>query len=455
MSPILRLMERGPKGIAIGKIRETPLKWDYISCIISTPGGGKVVILHAEIKGYKSLRDVKIDFKPLTVIVGPNAAGKSNLFDALRLLSNIVTSRSLADAFRDHRGDPIEAFDYAESGIEGLLKKEKATFTLEVLVRLDDRVINDTTNLIRMYGESKKITHKHLRYRIKISIIPKTGILRVEDELLEAVVYDEKERKWRRKKRVKPFIEKREGYLILRMERQSRPMKYEVGLPYSLVSQPVYPPHYPHLTAFREELSRWQFYYLDPRVMREESPIKEVHRISSSGEDLAAFYYRLKINNPRQFENIHKSLKMIIPSIDSIDVKLTPEGKLKLEIIENGIKFSAKVVSEGTLRVLGLMAILSPLNPATLVGFEEPENGVHPKRLKLIAEMLINASEHKQIIINTHSPLLPDYIPEEKASLIICTKRLGHTTFSTPVIPGSLWRRSEVMKALNAERGSE
>ncbi|MCS7183708.1 MAG: AAA family ATPase, partial [Thermoanaerobaculum sp.] len=89
------------------------------------------MIMRVFVDGYKSLRNVELELQPLTVIVGPNAAGKSNLFDALRLLSRIVTSRSLAEAFGDHRGDPLEAFDYSERGIAGLLEKEEARFTIE------------------------------------------------------------------------------------------------------------------------------------------------------------------------------------------------------------------------------------------------------------------------------------------------------------------------------------
>ena len=68
------------------------------------------MITRVFIKGYKSLRDIDISLNPLTVIVGPNASGKSNLLDALGLLSRIVTSRTINDAFDKHRGLPLEAF---------------------------------------------------------------------------------------------------------------------------------------------------------------------------------------------------------------------------------------------------------------------------------------------------------------------------------------------------------
>jgi len=79
------------------------------------------MIRRVRIDGYKSLQNIELELSQLTLIIGPNATGKSNLFDALRLLSRIVMSRSLQEAFDEHRGDPIEAFSYSGGGLEALL----------------------------------------------------------------------------------------------------------------------------------------------------------------------------------------------------------------------------------------------------------------------------------------------------------------------------------------------
>lgn len=408
------------------------------------------------VDGYKSLRNVELELQPLTVIIGPNAAGKSNLFDAMRLLSRIVTSRSLADAFIDHRGDPLEAFDYSEGGIVNLLEKEEARFTIEVDVELSKQTIENAERLIQMHripagqsnhkGKPRKVTERFLRYRITVSMSTRTGVLRVIDERLEALT-PTPDGKLRPDERRRPFLERVGERLRLRMEGQARPMEYEIGLTYAIVSQPLHPPHYPHLVAFREEVSRWQFYYFEPRLMREESPIKEVHQISPFGGDLAAFYYTLKHKNPLQFDNLQQAFKSLVPTIESVDAELTPEGKVRLKVRERGVEFSAKVISEGTLRLLGLIAILSPTNPATVVGFEEPENGVHPRRLKLVADMLRNASQHRQVIVNSHSPLLPDYFHD--AYLVQCRKREdGHSEFIPLRDTFGLFRKVKVEEAL-------
>ena len=143
---------------------------------------------------------------------------------------------------------------------------------------------------------------------------------------------------------------------------------------------------------------------------------------------------------------------MLVPTLEDIDAELTPEGKVRLKVREHGVEFSAKVISEGTLRLLGLMAILNPINPATVVGFEEPENGVHPRRLKLIADLLANASKRRQVIVNTHSPLLPEYL--QNAYLVQCRKKEdGHSEFVPRPDAYGMLRRPQVEKAL--EEGEE
>jgi predicted ATPase len=93
------------------------------------------------------------------------------------------------------------------------------------------------------------------------------------------------------------------------------------------------------------------------------------------------------------------------------------------------VEHSEKVVSNSTLRLLALLAILSPQNPASVIGIEEPENGVHSRRLRHIARLLQNASEKRQIIVNTHSALLLDYFDSERIGIVQCFKKDGGTHF--------------------------
>ena len=419
------------------------------------------MIRHVKIQGYKSLRNVDIDLSSLTLILGPNAAGKSNLLDALALLSRMGTEDTLREAFAEHRGMPVEAFYYGDGGIRALLSQKAAQFTIEVDVTLGDDVVQDVEDRIQKMREGlpddqkseskhrRQIIERRLRYTLTVELQTDSGYLRVLDERLVALNKDGSIRKSRN-----AFVEKMEDRLHLRKERQSHPTVHEIGLPYTLISRPLYPPHYPHITVFKEELSRWRFYYLEPKSMREESALKEVLTLGPFGSDLAAFYNTLRANNQPQYRALQKSLNNLIPNLDGFEVERTGEGFLQLQVIEAQVPFSARVISEGTLRILGLLAITNPLSPTTLIGYEEPENGVHPRRLQLIAELLKNATNSgKQLLINTHSPNLPTYFREaEVTSVLLCQKKDRATVFKPLELP--LFFQDDVEDAVGSEQGT-
>jgi predicted ATPase len=411
------------------------------------------MIRRVHVVGYKSLADVTIEFGPLTVIFGPNAAGKSNLFDALGLLGRMATRKTLREAFEDHRGLPIEAFRFGDGGLEGLLKQSAARFTIAADVELSPEVIETVERRIRQMQDGggngaqdksarRRVQESLLRYTLSVEMAPATGFLRVADERLVALNADGTE-----SQRRTPFVEKVEDRLRLRLEGQARPTDHELGLDYTLVSQPLYPPHYPHIAAFKEELSRWHFYYLEPDAMRREVPPGEVLNLRRDGADLAAFFKTLQARSPRQFADLNRSLSLLLPDVEELKLEPTRAGLLQLKIIERGIPFPAHLISEGTLRILGLLAITNPLAQSTVVGYEEPENGVHPRRLKLIAELLDNAAERgMQLLVNTHSPILPGYFDDE--ALVICRRHGRETEFVSFTSAGPLLRAQEIETAL-------
>ena len=149
-------------------------------------------------------------------------------------------------------------------------------------------------------------------------------------------------------------------------------------------------------------------------------------------------YHTLKTQSPQQFQGISDSLPLAILSAESIETERTAEGFIRLIYKDGGIRYSARVISDGTLRALGLFAILAPFNKASTIGLEEPENGVHPRRLSVIARLLENAARrdsHTQIIATTHSPRLPEILQPDYSSLsdrvllAACSRRDNATKF--------------------------
>lgn len=237
------------------------------------------------------------------------------------------------------------------------------------------------------------------------------------------------------------------------MEGQAHPTFYDIGLDHTILSLPFYPPHYPHLTAAKREIESWQFFYFEPRErMRAASPTKEVDHIGMMGEELAAFLHTLKMQDAtrNKFIAIQRAVHTIIPSIDKIDTVVDQKtGEVELLVYENNIPIPSRLVSEGTLRILGLMSITGGNIKPTVVCFEEPENGIHPRRIKLIAEYLKNtADENLQIIVTTHSSLLPDLV--DNKSLYVCRKTGTKSTIQ-PFSGLGLFRKNDIDEGLNYE----
>ncbi len=411
------------------------------------------------IQGYKSLEDVEVSLSQLVVLFGPNGAGKSNLLDALQLLSKLGTSRTLKDAFDPpYRGKPLESFTMGQKGIKGLLEQERLSFSIEADLSLSDAVINAVNRQIQEmrrshggveYRERSKhptyVRERDLRYRIEIEMLPKYGIMQVVDEYL-AALNASGEPTGRRK----PFLEQQGESILLRHEGQGHYTHYKRYLDYSILSMPLYQPHYPHLTAARRELESWLFFYFEPRErMRAANPVKEVRHIGLMGEELAAFLNTMKATDAGQFRGIEKALHALMPDIDGIEAEVNDLGEVELHLKEDGVALPARILSEGTLRMLGLLALTGVAEAPALVGFEEPENGIHPRRIQLIADFLKTQEtlRQTQYIVTTHSPILLDLLSD---SSLFVMNRIDRKTRIEPFSTwGPLGRRDRINQALS------
>lgn len=420
------------------------------------------MLTRVHIKGYKSLSDVEVELSPLTLLFGPNAAGKSNFLDSLQLLSKLVSSRTLKEAFDPpYRGKPLESFAIGEKGLKGLVEQERLVFSIEADLRLSNTVVEAVNRQIREMrrpsgnlgsedtGKSPaRVRERNLRYRVEVEMLPRSGILRMTDEYLAAL-----NSKGKPTGKRKPFVERHGEIIHLRLEGQAHPTYYERYLDHTILSMPHYPPHFPHLVAARRELERWLFFYFEPRErMRAANPIKEVRHIGLMGEELASFLNTLQTFKPQQFRAIEKALHTVMPNVDGIEIDVSDLGEVELRLKESGVAIPARVLSEGTLRMLGLLALTGADEAPSLVGFEEPENGVHPRRIQLIAELLKTHASlgSTQYIVTTHSPILPDLLPDD--SLFAVRRNQRRTRIDPFSTWGPLGRRSDIDQAFDDQQ---
>jgi len=408
------------------------------------------MLTRLSVEGFKSLVQAElVDLPRMIVLFGPNAGGKSNFLEALQCLSRVVTERTIKDALAPPmRGYPVEAFRLPAGGLKELMSSKEASFGLEADI----------------LPEKRKSAGPHLRklrYKVQITAQPGSGTFAVTNEYLAALQL-RKDSPFGR-----PIIE-REGrkFRVRGRGRGGAPIKEDVGQNHTTASVPAFAgSRYPDIESLRAELSAWRTYYLDPRVaMRAACPPSEVTDIGPLGETIAPYLYRLKVEHDRCFQGVRRALRMVIPSVQSLDVDLNRErGELEITVVQDGVHYPTRIISEGTLRVLALCALcVNPWQPA-LIAFEEPENGVHPRRLDLIADMLASVAteDGTQVVVTTHSPRFCDAALKRRQErgdpiALVAVTREGDKTQFRPFDPaGPLFQRQEVLSALTspAENG--
>lgn len=365
-------------------------------------------------------------FAPFTVIAGANASGKSNLFDALKLLSDLSYT-DLKNAFTNQRGEAIELFTQFDNNEYA----REMTFEVEMLV---SREINDS------WGGKATLKYTRLRYRLKIARKNNAeGIdeLYVLEEHLEPIRHQKDQwvknnipkdsiEYWRPKvktgKRSKPYIytESRNDIVTIKLPQDGKPGGKET--PAHAVSRTVLSGiddvNFPHAFAAREEMRNWKFLQLNPDDLR--APAKKQIGLSDiitqTGKNLASALYRLQIKDKYILKEISRKLNNLLPYLIEVKVyddKANNQYIIKL-ISEDGKEFSSRVLSEGTLRLLTLCIFLFDDTHKSLLCYEEPENGIHPFRIQFLTRLLYDLSVDfsdttsplRQILVNTHSPKL-------------------------------------------------
>jgi predicted ATPase len=156
-------------------------------------------------------------------------------------------------------------------------------------------------------------------------------------------------------------------------------------------------------------------------------------------------------------DRVREYLKRFCERFEDVKVRVG-EGLARTFLRESGLSdmLSGFRMSEGTLKFLCLLAVLLHPRPAPLVCIEEPELGLHPDALRLVAEVLVEASEHTQLIVTTHSEALVDALTDRPESVLVCERDFENGTQFKRLAQdeldewlehytlGELWRKGEI-----------
>lgn len=384
------------------------------------------MITYLKITGFKSFHNFEMDFTPLTIVAGTNASGKSNLFDALMLLSTLAETDNIKKAFKDQRGEFLELFtQYGESNYANEMQ-----FEVEMLVN---------KNISDAWGNKSILKYTRLRYELKIKrYTNESGMedIEVSHENLVNLKHQEDNwvkiipsayrEFWRPKvvtgKRGIPYINTTTENGIVTVEvpqdgKTGNKRRFPLINASRTVLSSFDTTDFPHVLAAKEEMKSWKFLQLNPEDLRK--PTDKANGddfISQSGKNLAAALNRISIKNIHSLAEISRKLQSFVPNF--IDVNVVDDKENKQFIIKltdkDGKGYTSRVLSEGTLRILALCILEQDDQHTGLLCFEEPENGIHPYRIASMAELLKNLSNDftddemplRQVIVNTHSPIL-------------------------------------------------
>jgi predicted ATPase len=125
---------------------------------------------------------------------------------------------------------------------------------------------------------------------------------------------------------------------------------------------------------------------------------------------------------------VTERLRQFLGSVERVSTKIHG-GTIEFFLHEEGLSgpTPATRLSQGTLRFLCLLAILCHPTPPPLICIEEPEIGLHPDALSIVAELLVEASQRTQLVVTTHSDVLVSALSDVPQSIIVCERRSDGT----------------------------
>ena len=324
------------------------------------------------IRGFKSIKEV-IDFelKELNVIIGGNGAGKSNLISFFRMLRALIDG-NLSRYVKDNGG----AGDILFNG-------RKVTATMEFEMRFGSR-----------------------GFRFKLAPTPGNAFA-IEDEAR--------------------YYSPSGWWLLGDSEDTSSLMVKEVVMkqkdaPYS---KPVY-----------DAISSWQIYHFhdtsSTAAMRNYEIVQDSKVLRSDAANIAPFLLKLKQKHPKEYQDILNAIRLVAPFFENFILEPQESGAKKevnLSWTQKGSDYPMQPyhLSDGSIRFICLAtALLQPNPPATII-IDEPELGLHPAAIAILAELIQVAAKQTQVIVATQSPALIDQFGIE--DIVVVNRENGASTF--------------------------
>ena len=345
---------------------------------------------------YKSLESISVDFRKTNVIVGQNGAGKSNIIDAISFFSDIVHEDLDSAVMKRH-------------GIESIRQWSKFR-PFDISLELDF----DTATGSGKYGFTLK-SGKGGSYSVSEEHGEWHGSDPFQADL--PLVYSS-------------FNRTKDGSVSFDLGVIIAEKKYDAKniqiSPFDLyltsISNTTYTVEGIVFSKIKDELSNLISYSIYPNTLREPRVVSRDSRLLADGSNLPTVLRKMTGPHKNSRDSVVEALSTLLPHLNGIQVKSA--GGYYVPVLEgiggNGEQhqFNLSQVSDGTLRMLGLLTALYQPDRPNMIAVEEPEQMIHPGALPILAEAMAEfvsgrGAGQRQIFLPTHSPNLIDLFQPE------------------------------------------
>jgi predicted ATPase len=357
-----------------------------------------------DVKGYRSIRDLYLQLGRINVLVGPNACGKSNLYNAMYLL-HAAANGQFAQAIA------------LEGGMSSALWAGGD---------YDQKISYRSKGPVRM---QLGLTVNSVTYNLSCGLAIKGEAFRpfiLDPRIKEETVY------YVNGKTRSQLLDRSPTSLWLRDSSGDKASYTWTLSPMESVLSQLQDPHkFPQLSALKEHFQSWRFYH----HFRSDaaSPIREPRSgiltpvISHDGRDLAAAL--VTIQEMGDSGSLAHSVSRGLGGA-ALEIADDERGNFELMLRTPGVyrPLTGRELSDGTLRYLCLLAALLSPRPPRLLALNEPETSLHPDLLEPLAELIVKASNQSQIWITTHSTALAGFIEKHSGMPSIRLQKVDGAT---------------------------
>ncbi|MEV0591835.1 AAA family ATPase [Nonomuraea cavernae] len=371
--------------------------------------------LHVE--NFRSLRRVSLALGPVNVLVGPNGAGKSNVLEVFRFLADIVRT-DLRPALEERGGFDRLVFRGGEVQPEHISVGLQGNWSSPAEGHADEYILTIHGEPLAREEVFRFGTQRHRLRTIKI--LDEVATAREVDVSEADELSDNVIRMGDHGGAVDSLSVDKEASSVEKIGIQ--PLSSGLSTLPRLSSEGF------SLGPMRVAAHLGTFRVFDVDVVRASLPSRApksgAEGLWDDAANLAGFLLWLRNRHGDAWNRLQADAVEVLPQLEALDFE-HPSGashSVVLVLKERGLRESTQLLdaSFGTIRLLGLLAMLHDPDPPALTCVEEIDHGLHPQALELLVERVREASERSQFIIATHSPALVDRLKPEE--IVICER---------------------------------